>query len=44
MNIQVIVVLALIAGAFVAGFFVGKRHGVRVAAAASLLKNTVGKL
>lgn len=44
MDIVTFVWLAVAVGAFVAGFFVGKRHGIRIASAASFLKDTVGKL
>ncbi len=44
MDIVTAVWLSLVAGAFVAGFFVGKRHGIRIASAAATLKDTVGKV
>lgn len=44
MDIVTAVWLSLVVGAFVAGFFVGKRHGVRAERGAKALKETVGKL
>ncbi len=44
MDIATAVWLTLIVGGFVAGFFVGKRHGIRIASAAATLKDTVGKV
>jgi len=39
-----LIVGILIVAAFMVGFFVGKKHGERVGAAAQTLKDTVGKL
>ena len=44
MDIVTAVWLSLVAGAFVTGFFLGKRHGVRITKAAATLKDTVGKM
>lgn len=41
---EFIIVLVVAVVAFVVGFFVGKKHGIRVALAAKTLKDTVGKL
>lgn len=40
---EYIVIAVLIVGAFVAGFFVGKKNGQRFVTAAGTLKDTVGK-
>ena len=36
--------ILLLCGAFITGFFVGGRHKVRVLRAAGMLKDTLGKL
>ncbi|MDA8122232.1 MAG: hypothetical protein M0Z38_06675 [Deltaproteobacteria bacterium] len=44
MDIVTAVWLSLVAGAFVAGFFVGGKHKERTMKAMRILKNTAGKL
>jgi len=41
---EYIIAGVLIVVAFVVGFFVGKKHGIRVVRGAGALKDTVGKL